>query len=47
MEEKFIRHIVYYGDHYLTFFEKQRSEVKKKLNRTPYLIATVERLPEK
>ena len=47
MEEKFIRDIVYYGEHYLKFFEKQKPEVKKKLNWTLYLIATVERVPEK
>ena len=47
MEEKFIRDIVYYGDHYLKFFEKQKPEAKKKLNWTLYLIATVERVPEK
>ena len=47
MEEKFIRDIIYYGDHYLMFFEKQKPEVKKKLNWTLYLIATVERVPEK
>ena len=47
MKENFIRNIIYYRDHYLKFFEKQRPEVKKKLNWTLYLIATVERVPEK
>lgn len=47
MEENFIRDIIYYQDYYLKFFDKQRAEVKKKLNWTLYLIATVERVPEK
>ena len=47
MKEQFVRNIVYYRQHYLNFFEKQRPEVKKKLNWTLYLIATVERVPEK
>jgi hypothetical protein len=47
VEEKFLRNIIYYRDYYLTFFEKQKPEVKKKLNWTLYLIATVERVPEK
>jgi phage-related protein len=47
MRENFTREIVYYRHYYLDFFNKQRREVKKKLNWTLYLIATVERVPEK
>ncbi len=47
MEENFTREIVYYRHYYLQFFNKQRSEVKKKLNWTLYLIATIEKVPEK
>ena len=47
MGNEFIREILYYKDYYLDFFEKQKSEVKKKLNWTLQLIATIERVPKK
>lgn len=47
MQEKFIRDIFYYQNYYLEFFEKLKSEVKKKFNWTLQLIATIDRVPEK
>jgi phage-related protein len=47
MSEKFIRDIFYYENHYLTFFEELKPEVKKKFNWTLQLIATIDRVPEK
>ncbi len=47
MANNFNREILYYKDYYLTFFNEQRPEVKKKLNWTLQLIATLERVPEK
>ena len=47
MGNGFIREILYYKDYYLDFFEKQKSEVKRKLNWTLQLIATIERVPKK
>ena len=47
MENKFVREIFYYKDYYLDFFEKQKTEVKKKFNWTLQLIATIEKVPQK
>lgn len=47
MTENFIRDIFYYEDYYLSFFDRLRPEVRKKINWTLQLIATVERVPEK
>ena len=47
MAEEFIREIYYYRHYYLEFFNKQKPEVKKKLNWTLKLIATLDRVPEK
>jgi len=47
MRDEFIREIFYFKNYYLDFFEKQRSEVKKKLNWTLQLIATLEKIPHK
>lgn len=47
MDEKFIRDIFYYENHYLDFFEKLKPEVQKKFNWTLQLIATIDRVPEK
>ncbi len=47
MEEKFIRNIFYYKNYYLDFFETLNENVKKKLNRTLKLIATLDRIPIK
>ncbi len=43
----FIREIIYYKPHYLSFFETLRPEVRKKFNWTLQLIATIDRIPEK
>ena len=47
MNEKPIREILYYEDHFLNFFNSLRPEVKKKFNWTLQLISTVGRIPEK
>lgn len=47
MNQKFIREIVYYENHYLDFFNEQKVEVQKKFNWTLQLIATHDRIPEK
>ena len=47
MENELIREIFYYKNYYLDFFEKQKTEVKKKFNWTLQLIATVERVLQK
>lgn len=47
MDNRFIREIFYYEDHYLKFFESLKPEVKKKFNWTLQLIATIDRVPEK
>jgi len=43
----FIRNIFYYKGYYLDFYNQLRPEVKKKVNWTLQLIATLERVPEK
>jgi len=47
MNDKFIRDIFYYKDHYLKFFGTLKPEVQRKLNWTLQLIATLDRVPEK
>ena len=47
MNKKFIRHVIYYEDYYLNFFNAQKEEVRKKLNWTLQLISIQERIPEK
>lgn len=47
MEKMFFREIFYYKSYYLNFFNKQRSEVRKKIDWTLQLIATMERIPVK
>ena len=47
MEQKFIREIFYYKNYYLDFFNSLKPEVKKKLNWTLQLLATIDRVPEK
>lgn len=47
MNEKLIREILYFEDHYLNFYNSLKPEVKKKFNWTLQLISTVERIPEK
>lgn len=47
MQEKFIRDIFYYQNHYLEFFDTLKPEVKKKFNWTLQLIATIDKVPGK
>ncbi|MBC7388909.1 MAG: type II toxin-antitoxin system RelE/ParE family toxin [Opitutaceae bacterium] len=47
MNNRFIRDIFYYKGYYLDFFEKLKPDVKKKLNWTLQLIASLDRIPEK
>jgi hypothetical protein len=47
MNEKPIREILYFEDHYLKFYSNLKPQVKKKFNWTLQLISTVERIPEK
>ena len=47
MNKKIIRHVIYYEDYYLNFFNAQKEEVRKKLNWTLQLISIQERIPEK
>ncbi|KPM47965.1 type II toxin-antitoxin system RelE/ParE family toxin [Jiulongibacter sediminis] len=47
MNEKPIREILYFEDHYLNFYNSLRPQVKKKFNWTLQLISTLERIPEK
>ncbi len=47
MNKKFIRHVIYYEDYYLNFFNAQKEEVRKKLNWTLQLISIQERITEK
>jgi phage-related protein len=44
---KFIRHIFYYKNYYLDFFETLKPEAKKKFNWTLQLISTMDRVPVK
>jgi phage-related protein len=47
MDEKLIRDIFYYKNHYLDFFKSLKPEAKRKFNWTLQLISTIERVPEK
>jgi len=47
VKEKHVRHIFYYEDYYLEFFENLRPDVQKKFNWTLKLISTIDRVPEK
>lgn len=47
MSNRFFRHVFYYKDYYLEFFEGLKPEVKNKFNWTLQLIATVDRIPAK
>lgn len=47
MADKFIRNIVYYKGYYLDFYEELRPGIKKKINWTLQLIATLDKVPEK
>jgi phage-related protein len=43
----FNRHVVYYKNYYLDFFNEQTEDVKKKFNWTLGLIKTIEHVPSK
>ena len=43
----YIRNIFYFKNYFLDFLEKLNPEVKKKINWTLQLIASIERVPEK
>lgn len=47
VEEKFIREIFYYKNHFMDFFDKLNPEVQLKINWTLQLISTIERVPKK
>lgn len=47
MRQGFTRTILYYKHYYREFFDKQNKDVKKKLNWTLNLIATLDRIPSK
>ena len=47
MQEKFVRDIFYYQNYYLEFFDTLKPEVKRKLNWTLQLIATIDKVPGK
>ncbi len=47
MAENFIRSIFFYKNYYLDFLSQVQPEVKKKINWTLQLIATLDRVPEK
>ncbi|MGR3810544.1 type II toxin-antitoxin system RelE/ParE family toxin [Jiulongibacter sp. NS-SX5] len=47
MNEKSIREILFFEEHFLNFYNNLRPQVKKKFNWTLQLISTVERIPEK
>ena len=47
MDKRFIRDIFYYKGYYLEFFNKLKPDVKKKLNWTLQLIASLDRIPDK
>jgi phage-related protein len=42
-----IRQVLFYGNYFEEFFEKQNAKVKAKIDYVLYLIAHVERVPEK
>lgn len=47
MKSSFCRHIYYYRNYYLDFFNKQSPNVQKKLNWTLQLVASLEQIPIK
>ncbi len=47
MKEKLVRHIFYYKNYYLDFFNSLNPEVKRKFNWTLQLISEIDRVPEK
>jgi len=47
VDEKPLRNIYYFKNHYLNFFETLKPEVKKKFNWTLQLISILDRVPEK
>jgi len=47
VDKRFIRDIFYYKGYYLDFFNKLKPDVRKKLNWTLQLIASLDRIPDK
>lgn len=47
MKEKLVRHIFYYKNYYLDFFNILDPEIKRKFNWTLQLISEIDRVPEK
>lgn len=42
-----VREIIFYGNHFADFFEKQSERVKRKIDYVLYLVANQERVPVK
>lgn len=47
MGQNFIRHIFYYKNYFLDFFNEQTEDVQRKFNWTLELIATIDHVPQK
>ena len=47
MEQNFIRHIFYYKQYFLEFYNEQTEDVQRKFNWTFELIATIDHVPKK
>ncbi len=47
MGQKFIRHIFYYKQYFLKFFDEQTDDVQRKFNWTLELISTIDHVPKK
>ena len=47
MGQNFIRHIFYFKNYFLEFYDEQNEEVQKKFNWTLELIATIDHVPKK
>ena len=47
MEQNFIRHIFYYKQYFLEFYNEQNEDVQRKFNWTFELIATIDHVPKK
>jgi len=45
--QKFIRHIFYYKQYFLKFFDEQTDDVQRKFNWTLELISTIDHVPKK
>jgi phage-related protein len=47
MDQKQIREVIFFGDHYWDFYKKQSTKVKQKINWTIGLLQYLEIIPEK